>query len=31
MTYAMPVIKKEGGRYVKKELQKLLAKQAGGA
>jgi len=30
MTYAFPVIKKEGGRYLKKEMQRFLAKQQGG-
>jgi DNA-directed RNA polymerase specialized sigma subunit len=29
MTYAMPVIKKEGGRYLKKEMQRFLSKQQG--
>jgi hypothetical protein len=31
LTYAMPMIKKEGTRYVKKELQKFLASRGGGA
>jgi len=30
MTYAMPMIKKEGTKMFKKEMQKFLAKQGGG-
>jgi hypothetical protein len=30
MAYALPVIKKEGPKYVKKELQKFLEKRASG-
>ncbi|KAF2403299.1 hypothetical protein EJ06DRAFT_519152 [Trichodelitschia bisporula] len=30
-TYALPVIKKEGGRYLKKEVQRFLSRQSGGA
>jgi hypothetical protein len=30
MTYAMPTLKKEGTRFVKKELQKFLSSRGGG-
>jgi hypothetical protein len=31
MTYAMPMLKKEGTKWAKKELQKYLASRGGGA
>lgn len=30
MTYALPVIKKEGTKYARREMQKYMEKQGGG-